>query len=183
MHKVNIFCKVTNNTIPEANSAETPPKNSGNTSSMSDSEIDSLSYIEFRSQSYASFYNTTLEKDKSILTLSVAGIGFLVTALSLSKSITSIHYALFIIASLLFLISIYCILTIFDKNADFIVDLVQKKDVKLKEEKLKKLDTWAIRTFYLAIIISTLLGGSLIANLLAPSAAPQVPTSIELFKL
>ncbi|EJL6332770.1 hypothetical protein NMR63_003370 [Vibrio cholerae] len=46
---------------------------------LSEKEVEQLSGIEFQSQSYASFYNTTLEKDKSILTLSVAGIGFLLT--------------------------------------------------------------------------------------------------------
>ncbi|MBL0679182.1 hypothetical protein [Aeromonas dhakensis] len=161
-YKVNIFCKITNNAVPESNPDEPSEKiddnNNENKSNITEEDIRRLSLVEFQSQSYASFYSTTMEKDKSILTLSVAGIGFLVTVLNLSKTINYIHYGLFVAAALLFLISIYCILTIFDKNADFIVDITQKRDVTLKTHKLKVLDSWAIKTFYLAILISTLLG-------------------------
>ena len=38
-------------------------------------ELQTKFRVEYNSQSYASFYNTKLEKDKSILTLSVAGLG------------------------------------------------------------------------------------------------------------
>ncbi|TOF73932.1 hypothetical protein, partial [Vibrio parahaemolyticus] len=54
---------------------------------LPEKQVQQLENIEFKSQSYASFYNTTLEKDKSILTLSVAGIGFLLTLLQLVKNI------------------------------------------------------------------------------------------------
>lgn len=159
---MNIFCKINNNAIPESNTSEPLEKsgndNNENKSNITDEDIKRLIFVEFQSQSYASFYSTTMEKDKSILTLSVAGIGFLVTVLNISKTINYIHYSMFVTAALLFLISIYCILTIFDKNADFIVDLTQKRDVTLKTHKLKVLDSWAIITFYLAILISTLLG-------------------------
>lgn len=154
---MNIFCKITNTSLSESGLTE-PPKNNDTKPNISDEDIKRLSYIEFQSQSYASFYSTTMEKDKSILTLSVAGIGFLVTVLNISKAINYIHYTLFVVAAALFLVSIYCVLTIFEKNADFIIDLTQKRDVTLKEYKLKRLDLWAIRSFYLAILLSTLLG-------------------------
>lgn len=48
----------------------------------------------------------------------------------------------------------------FGKNADFIIDMSQEKDVTLKQYKLKRLDTWAIRSFYLAIVMSLCLGVS-----------------------
>ncbi|ATC97552.1 hypothetical protein [Pseudoalteromonas spongiae] len=40
------------------------------------------------------------------------------------------------------------------------MDLAQEKDVAVKQHVLTQLDTWAIRTFYLAIIMSVCLGVS-----------------------
>lgn len=62
---------------------------------LSDKEVEQLSAIEFQSQSYSSFYNTTMEKDKSILTLSVAGMGFLLTLLQLAKNISYFEFIFF----------------------------------------------------------------------------------------
>ena len=79
---MNIFCKVIN---PGAENSESIKSNE-TPNSISKSDLNKLYAVEFQSQSYASFYNTTMEKDKSILTLSVAGIGFLVTLLQLVES-------------------------------------------------------------------------------------------------
>ncbi|MEL0659714.1 hypothetical protein V6255_11240 [Psychromonas arctica] len=131
-----------------------------NKDALSEKEVEQLSGIEFQSQSYASFYNTTMEKDKSILTLSVAGIGFLVTLLKLSGSIAYYELAFFIIAAICFLTSIYCVVDIFGKNSEFIIDLVNKRDVQIKQYKLDILDKTAIKSFYLGIVMSLLLGAS-----------------------
>ncbi|MEL0646919.1 hypothetical protein V6248_05755 [Pseudoalteromonas agarivorans] len=155
---MNIFCKVINKDIKEETPENGEPKKMEN--SISDQDLQRLYAVEFKSQSYSSFYNTTMEKDKSILTLSVAGIGFLITLLKLSDSLGYYDMAFFSIATVGFLISIFCIVTLFGKNADFIVDLAQEKDVTIKQHVLKQLDTWAIRTFYLAIIMSVCLGVS-----------------------
>lgn len=159
---MNIFCKIINDTPKEEKSSDDIKQESKykNDSNISDIDLKKMCFVEYKSQAYASFYNTAMEKDKSILTLSVAGIGFLVTLLNISKTIGYVNYSIFILASLCFLISIYCILSIFDKNADYMLDIAQDKDVTLKEYKLKKLDKWAIRSFYLAIILSILLGVS-----------------------
>ncbi|WP_368208409.1 hypothetical protein [Aeromonas sp. R4-2] len=153
---MNVYFQIVNTDPKQEVSAD--KKDNASSTSISDEDLKRLAYIEFKSQSYASFYNTSMEKDKSILTLSVAGLGFLVTLLNLSKEIGKIDYALFILAASAFLVSIYCIVTMFGKNADFIIDLTQDKDVTLKEYKLKKLDTWAIGSFYLAIVASISLG-------------------------
>jgi hypothetical protein len=135
-------------------------------SGISDEDLKRLFLVEYKSQSYASFYNTSMEKDKSILTLSVAGIGFLVTLLNLSKTIDYVDFVLFVIAAISFLISIYCVITLFGKNADFIIDLTQDRDVTIKEYKLRQFDKWAIRSFYLAIIVSIVLGVSTSTSLI-----------------
>ncbi|HAS6102441.1 TPA: hypothetical protein I7117_23685 [Vibrio vulnificus] len=127
---------------------------------LSNKEVEQLSGIEFQSQSYASFYNTTLEKDKSILTLSVAGIGFLLTLLQFTKSISYYELCFFLIAAVSYLVAIYCVISIFGKNSTFIIELVNKRDVSVKQYQLDILDKTAIRSFYLAIVMTVLLGAS-----------------------
>lgn len=153
---MNIFCKViTNEAAPvdKAGLAANKIKDS-----ISDQDLQRLYAVEFKSQSYSSFYTTTMEKDKSILALSVAGTGFLVTLLKLTDKLAIYDMAFFALAALGFLLAIYFIVSLFGKNADFIVDLVQEKDVTLKQHQLKQLDSWAIRAFYLGIVMSLLLG-------------------------
>jgi hypothetical protein len=153
---VNIFCKVINNEAAPAEKAEVAIDKVKN--SISDQDLQRLYAVEFKSQSYSSFYTTTMEKDKSILALSVAGTGFLVTLLKLTDKLAIYDMAFFTLAALGFLLAIYFIVSLFGKNADFIVDLVQEKDVTLKQHQLKQLDSWAIRAFYLGIVMSLLLG-------------------------
>jgi hypothetical protein len=131
-----------------------------NRNPLSEKEVEQLSGIQFQSQSYASFYNTTMEKDKSILTLSVAGLGFLITLLKLSGRIAYYELAFFVVAAICFMISIYCIIQIFGKNSEFIIDLVNKRDVQIKQYELSILDKKAIKSFYLGIVMSLLLGAS-----------------------
>ncbi len=154
---MNIFCKVINN---EVKAEDENPDSKEVMNSISDQDLQRLYAVEFKSQSYSSFYNTTMEKDKSILTLSVAGIGFLITLLKLSDSLNYYDMLFFVVAAFGFLVSIFCIITLFGKNADFIVDLAQEKDVTLKQYLLKRLDFWALKSFYLAIIMSLFLGVS-----------------------
>lgn len=153
---MNIFSKVTNNynTEKESENKESiAPKNS-----ITERDAEKMSMVEFKSQSYASYYNTSMEKDKSILTLSVAGIGFLVTLLKLEDTIETYQFVLFSIAAISFLVSIYSVVTLFGKNGDFIIDLVNDRDITLKQHKLKTLDRNAIYSFYLAIVMSLALG-------------------------
>ncbi|EJL6735746.1 hypothetical protein QNE44_001060 [Vibrio harveyi] len=121
-------------------------------------QIQQLENIEFKSQSYASFYNTTLEKDKSILTLSVAGLGFLLALLQLVKNISYLEFACFLVAVVSYLVAIYCVITIFERNSTFIIDLVQGRDVSIKQYQLDIFDKVAIRSFFLAIVMTVLLG-------------------------
>ncbi|MCG9540851.1 hypothetical protein L1D25_16785 [Vibrio parahaemolyticus] len=125
---------------------------------LPEKQVQQLENIEFKSQSYASFYNTTLEKDKSILTLSVAGIGFLLTLLQLVKNINYFEFACFFVAVVSYLVAIYCVITIFERNSTFIIDLVNGRDVSIKQYQLGILDKVAIRSFFLAIVMTVLLG-------------------------
>jgi len=158
---VNILCKVTNSISSVDDEAEKIEcKYQEKSNGITDDDMKKLFLVEFKSQSYASFYNTSMEKDKSILTLSVAGIGFLVTLLNFTKNVSILEYSIFLVASLSFLVSIYCVITLFGRNADFIIDLTKDRDVTLKEHNLRQLDKWAIKSFYLGIVASLVLGVS-----------------------
>lgn len=126
---------------------------------LTEDELNRSYLIEFNSQSYASFYNTKIEKDKSILTLSVAGLGFLVTLGNISLTPNAFECILFAISSLCFLFCIYFILKIFDENAEYIIALTVDDNNHIEEEnKLKKLDKYVKNLFYVAIFSSFILG-------------------------
>jgi uncharacterized membrane protein len=122
--------------------------------------------IEFHSQAYASFYNTRLEKDKSILTLSVAGLGFLITFTNFAYSLGYIEIAIFLLSACCYLACIYHVISIFDKNAIYIIALTTNDDetVGKLENTLASHDRWAIRLFYLGIVTSFILGLSTAIN-------------------
>ena len=135
-------------------------KNQKDESEMQD--VEKNKYIEFYSQSYASFYNTTMEKDKSILAVSAGGIGFLITLINFSKEIKIFEYIVFLFASLSFVMAIFTIIHIFGKNAEYIIALTtESDDCDEKECKLKMLDKIATCAFALGIALSLVLGVTL----------------------
>ena len=142
------------------------------TDSISDRDLRRLKHVEFFNQSYGSFYLTKMEKDKSILTLSVAGIGFSLALLGTKQNVGILHVSLFLLASISYLISIHSILDIFGKNAEYIKNMLSDKDVSLIEYKLKNLDKRAINFFYFAIILTIILGLSILTNILEILANP-----------
>lgn len=163
---MNIFCRVVNTSPP----TKSPEETNKVPDSVSNEDINKLCEVEFKSQSYASFYNTKMEKDKSILALSVAGLGFLITLLKLSDTLSIYDMSFFALATVSFLTAIYSIITVFEKNAEFIIDLVQNKDIEVKQHVLSTLDNRAIVAFYLAIVFSLLLGISTSSAMFAQGA-------------
>ncbi|MBE0379223.1 hypothetical protein [Pseudoalteromonas prydzensis] len=150
---MNIFCK-----INQSESSESiPEKSPSNINSISSADLKKLLSVEYKSQTYASFYTTAMEKDKSILTLSVAGIGFLVTLLKLASYLNIYDMVFFFVAAVSYLSAIFLIITLFSKNASYVIDLVNDRDTTLKNFELMQLDKWAIRSFYLAIVMSLLM--------------------------
>lgn len=130
-------------------------------SELSDIELQRSYSVEFNSQSYASVYNTKLEKDKSILTLSVAGLGFLVTFINFTSSFNILDYFLFVISALSYLVCVFVVIKIFDENAEYLIDLMNDQEGwSDKELKLRRLDRKAMWSFYVGIVASVTLGVS-----------------------
>ncbi|NVO59511.1 hypothetical protein [Photobacterium damselae] len=107
------------------------------------------------------YCTTLLELDKSILTLSTAGLGFAATYL-MSDKLSS--YPIFILLSLGALCFAACagtILTVLHKNAGYIAKPppeteAEYEELERDEAKLKRLDIFAKSSFVLALIFTVL---------------------------
>lgn len=128
-------------------------------SELESEKIQVAKLIEFNSQSYASFYNTKLEKDKSMLTLSVAGLGFLITFTNFTSKLGMFSFIAFIFSALAYIVCIFNVVSIFDKNALYIIEIINDSDqVEEIENKLKRQDKTAIFSFYIGILLSFVVG-------------------------
>lgn len=124
---------------------------------MTEKENMALKDVEFYSATVNAWYNSALEHDKSLLTLSVGGIGFLITILTTIGVSGSFQLVLYAIAILMFGICLITILRIFNANKIYLKNILLNI-VQANDPKLKKLDTIAFRSFIIAIIISAFIG-------------------------
>ena len=113
---------------------------------------------EFYSQAVAAWFASRLEHDKSLLTLSTAGVGVLVTIMqSAINSVSSL--LLYIGAIIFFVICLVSVLVIFRVNTSHIMDVVNNRaegDSKI----LVILDQAATYSFFLGMLFSAILGMS-----------------------
>jgi hypothetical protein len=112
--------------------------------------------IEHFAASIAAWYDTRMEHDRSLLTLSAAGIGLLVTLMT-TVGISSVWSLLLYVGALAaFLVCVVVVLLIFKKNADHI-EVVVKHDAG-SDPGLRILDIVAIYSFFLGILLSVTIG-------------------------
>jgi hypothetical protein len=111
--------------------------------------------VEFYSQGVAAWFNSALEHDKSLLTLSVAGIGVLV---SLMQTVIDSLCLLLLYASaiLAFMVCLVSVLMIFKRNKKHILDVFNGQTA--DDPVLSLLDSSASFSFFLAMLLSALLG-------------------------
>lgn len=117
--------------------------------------------IEFYSQSYAAWFNTSMELDRNLLTISVGGIGFLLTVVNeMPKTIW--HIIFFSWSVLGFLLCIVLVLCVFHANRKHIQDALMGQWA--VDPRLEILDQFARITFGVAIICATFIGLSTTVN-------------------
>ena len=110
---------------------------------------------EFYSQGVAAWFNTALERDKSLLTLSVAGVGVLVSMTQIAvDSIGSL--LLYTGALLAFIFCLFFVLMIFKQNKKHIQDVFNGRAT--EDPLLEFLDSGAIFSFLIAILLCVTLG-------------------------
>jgi hypothetical protein len=120
--------------------------------------------VEYHSQSYAAFFGTRMEKDKSILTLAVVGIGYLATFANLGdKQLIGLELILFGIASICFLVSIVIVIQVFKLNGDYIMAILNPSSASQQKagilgRRLKNADRIVLTSFISGLITTILLG-------------------------
>ena len=111
--------------------------------------------VEWYSQATGAWFSTSMEHDKSILTLSVAGIGVLIGLMQ--TAIDSVCALLIYIAALVaFLTCIVLVLIIFKKNKDYILAAIN--DSAANDKLLGTLDFGTSVSFFVAVFLSAILG-------------------------
>ena len=123
--------------------------------------------VQFYGQATSAFLNNRMEKDKSILSLSVVGIGYLVSFAKPTDSssvLSCIEKVFLSIGAVFFFLTVFIILMIFKWNTDYIqAILAESKDENCVLKKLKRYDHFAFTTFVLGIIFTMLLGSTAIS--------------------
>ena len=111
---------------------------------------------EFYGATVNAWYTTRMERDRSLLTLSAGGIGLLVTLLSTVGIHSSEALVLYIVALVAFTTCLGAVLWIFQRNADHLEDVV--KDRAHSDSLLRTLDSVAVWSFLLAVVLSSIVG-------------------------
>ena len=124
---------------------------------MSDSMFDEQKKIEFYAASVSAWYTTALEYDKSIFALAGGGIAILVTLLT-TKAVSSYFvFGLFVTAIFSYLVCLGALLTIFRRNKDYILAMLEKP-VPARDPVLQVLDLVAILAFATGTVLASGIG-------------------------
>ncbi len=129
---------------------------------MAAEDINEKKEVAFYTAGVAAWYNTSLEHDKSLFTLSAGGIGLLMTLIRTVGILSAETLILYIAAMVSFLICLVSVLVIFKKNRSHIEQVFQgKKD---SDYSLAILDNIAILSFGIAVLFSAVIGISSAIN-------------------
>lgn len=110
----------------------------------------------------AAWFSTRLEHDKSLLTLSTAAIGLLVTVLVNVGARTWPEVLLFGAAFIVFFLCLCASLVIFRRNSDYIERVIQGKDTSYL--RLKRWDGFLISSFIIGVVFACVLAGVIAQN-------------------
>jgi hypothetical protein len=124
---------------------------------MTPDEINEQKNVEFYSASVNAWYNTSLEHDKSLLTLSAGGIGLLITLLTTIGLTSAEALVLYICAITAFVVSLVTILIVFRKNRNYIEDVLLGQSEN-NDPFLKKLDITALWAFGIGVLFTAVIG-------------------------
>lgn len=119
--------------------------------------------IEYYAAQANAWFNTALEHDKSILALSSAAIGLIVTVLTAIGANSQLDEWLYGAALLAFVSSVITILIIFRRNKSYLEDLVNCRESRLESE-LKQYDLFAISSFGLGVALVVAVGISTVVQ-------------------
>ena len=113
--------------------------------------------VEYYAAQANAWFQSSLERDKSLLSLSTAGIGVLIALLTRDGTRTPIEAVLFILALLAFTVCALVILAIFSKNQAHLEAEIHKTTNGV-ESHLKMLDKTALFSFGAGLSLSLVIG-------------------------
>jgi len=113
--------------------------------------------VEYYAAQVSAWFQSSLERDKSLLSLSTAGIGVLIALLTRDGARTPIEAVLFILALLSFTICALVILAIFSKNQAHLEAEIHKGASNV-ESLLQILDKTALCSFGAGLSLSLVIG-------------------------
>lgn len=109
--------------------------------------------VEYYAASVTAWYQTQLEHDKQIITLSAAGIGLLVTLMTAVGIRTIDGLLLYVFAFMFFVLAIFNTVMIFKQNATLIEEIISESQP-VSEKKLNNLDFKSIYSFFLGVLFT-----------------------------
>lgn len=124
---------------------------------MTVEEIENQKRVEYYAASVNAWFNTSLEHDKSLLTLSAGGIGLLLALLTTVGLSSAEALILYIGAIVSFVVALVAILVIFRRNRTHIEDILSGKSIS-NDPLLTKLDATALWAFGIGVLFTAIIG-------------------------
>jgi hypothetical protein len=119
-------------------------------------EVEKAKELAFYGASVEAWYNTRLERDKSLLTLSTGGIGLLLTLIAAFGIHSAESLVLYVLALMAFVVCLGAVLWIFQRNSEHLVEVIHHREK--SDLLLEVLDKIAISTFLAGVALSSVLG-------------------------
>lgn len=124
---------------------------------MTPEEIKHLKDVEYYASCVNAWYNTSLEHDKSILTLAAGGIGLLITLLTTVGLTSSESLVLYVGAITSFLVALVSVLVVFRHNRPYIEQVLLGNE-NGNNPVLAKADTIALWAFGVGVFFTAVIG-------------------------
>jgi hypothetical protein len=124
---------------------------------MTSDEIDQQKEVEYYASSVNAWFNTSLEHDKSILTLAAGGIGLLITLLTTIGLTSAEALVLYVGAITSFLVALVSVLIVFRRNRTYIEQVLTEK-AGANDPMLATADSIALWAFGVGVVFTAIIG-------------------------
>ena len=124
---------------------------------MTQEEVAHQKEIEYYASSVNAWFHTSLEHDKSILTLAAGGIGFLITLLTTVGPSSAETLVFYVGAITSFLVALVSVLVVFRHNKTYIEQVLAGKIVG-NDPVLAKADSIALWAFGVGVVFTAVIG-------------------------
>lgn len=139
--------------------------------------------ISYFSAIVSAYIESSMEKDRSLLTLSAGGIGLLITLLTTIGAPSLFIIVLYSVASLSFGSVIVLILYVFSRNRSLLIKLAKNQNVSTDEESLGKLDKSIYALFVLGVLVSFIFGILTSLNQLTKEKTMSEKEEVKIYSL